>query len=504
MGNSDQKPWLFNLRSSERFLVLTVSIAIFTDSFIYGVIVPIIPVALVERVGARPEDAQYLVSILLAVYGGTLLAGSREFKQFILYLNPKLKDIALFGYFADKCSSRKLPFVLGLIALGTSTALFAFARTFPILVIARSLQGFSAAAVWVVGLAIVSDNVPPERVGAALGMTTIGLTWGFLLGPMVSGYIHDTFGYYGCYAIPVGLIVVDVVLRFAMIEMPKANRRKPEPELHSDSDSAYENNYDTFNANDVRSQGRFSRREREREDAPLLGPSSQSIENPGKDNEQRATIFSLLRTPRLPLSLLATTSMAITLSALETSLPLFTMETFAWTPKGAGLIFLALTVPSFAGVQLGKLIDSMGVRILGVISFAACCCAWILMRLVTENSPGHIALLVVLLLILGLTIVTIEIISMMEVSQVITDYEAEFPGVFGEKSPIAQAYALFNMSFAAGQLVGPIMAGPIRVNGGWGTMTLVLGLLAGVTAIPFGLFSGSPRKTVQTESADAV
>lgn len=137
-----------------------------------------------------------------------------------IHLKPQLKDIALFGYFADKSSSRKLPFVLGLIALGASTAFFAFARTFPILVIARGLQGFSAAAVWVVGLAIVSDNVPPERVGAALGMTTIGLTWGCLLGPMVSGYIHDTFGYYGCYAIPVALIAVDVVLRFAMIELP--------------------------------------------------------------------------------------------------------------------------------------------------------------------------------------------------------------------------------------------------------------------------------------------
>jgi hypothetical protein len=180
------------------------------------------------------------------------------------------------------------------------------------------------------------------------------------------------------------------------------------------------------------------------------------------------------------------------------------METFAWTPKGAGLIFLALTVPSFAGVQIGKLIDSTGVRILGTLSFVGCCGAWILMRLVTENSPGHVALLVVFLLVLGLTIVTIEIIAMMEVSQVITDYEAEFPGVFGEKSPIAQAYALFNMSFAAGQLLGPLMAGPIRVNGGWGTMTLVLGLQAGLTAIPFSLFSGPPRKASRTESADPV
>ncbi|KAJ6103350.1 hypothetical protein N7486_005777 [Penicillium sp. IBT 16267x] len=485
MGNTEHKPWLFNLRSSETFLVLTVSIAIFT-------IVPIIPVALVERVGARPEDGSSSRSFPVTSH-----ADRSKHNTLFRY--------SLFGYFADKCSSRKLPFVLGLIALGTSTALFAFARTFPILVIARGLQGFSAAAVWVVGLAIVSDNVPPERLGAALGTTTIGLTWGFLLGPMISGYIHETFGYYGCFAIPVILIVVDVVLRFAMIEMPKIDLRKPEPELHSDSDSDYQSSlYDTFNANDVRNPGRFSRREREREDAPLLGPSLQSVEQSGKNNEQHATILSLLRTARLPLSLVATTSMAITLSALETSLPLFTMELFAWTPKGAGIIFLALTIPSFAGVQIGKLIDSVGVRILGAISFAACCCAWILMRLVTENSPGHIALLVVLLLILGLTIVTIEIVAMMEVSQVITDYEAEFPGVFGEKSPIAQAYALFNMSFAAGQLLGPMMAGPIRVNAGWGIMTLVLGLLAGVTAIPFGLFSGSPRKMSETESVDAV
>lgn len=79
---------------------------------------------------------------------------------------------------------------------------------------------------------------------------------------------------------------------------------------------------------------------------------------------------------------------------------------------------------------------------------------------------------------------------MTEVFQVIEDHEAEFPGVFGEKSPVAQAYALFNMAFAAGQLLGPILAGGVRVQAGWGVMTLVLGLLCGVTAVPIALFSG--------------
>lgn len=76
----------------------------------------------------------------------------------------------------------------------------------------------SAAAVWVIGLAIVVDNVPPERVGKAMGHTTIALTWGFLLGPTIGGVMYERLGFYGTFAFPAGLIVLDVVLRFAMIE----------------------------------------------------------------------------------------------------------------------------------------------------------------------------------------------------------------------------------------------------------------------------------------------
>lgn len=117
------------------------------------------------------------------------------------------------------------------------------------------------------------------------------------------------------------------------------------------------------------------------------------------------------------------------------------------------------------------------------------------MRFVNANTTSDIVLLTALLLFLGLAIVTVEVASMTEVSQVVGDYETENPGAFGDKSPTAQAYALFNMAFAAGQLLGPILAGGIRVSAGWAAMTLVLGVLCGVTAIPIGLFSGvRPRK----------
>lgn len=88
----------------------------------------------------------------------------------------------------------------------------------PVLIIARGLQGLSAAAVWVVGLAIVSENVAPDRVGEAMGHTTIALTWGFLLGPLIGGLVYEKVGYYATFTVPAGLIVVDIFMRFAMIE----------------------------------------------------------------------------------------------------------------------------------------------------------------------------------------------------------------------------------------------------------------------------------------------
>jgi MFS family permease len=55
------------------------------------------------------------------------------------------------------------------------------------LVAARALQGFSAAAVWVIGMALLVDTVPQDRLGRAMGRTTVALTWGSVLGPAIGG-----------------------------------------------------------------------------------------------------------------------------------------------------------------------------------------------------------------------------------------------------------------------------------------------------------------------------
>ncbi|KAJ5218192.1 uncharacterized protein N7498_000291 [Penicillium cinerascens] len=486
MEDRRNEPWLRKFRSSETFIVVVVSIAIFTDVFLYGMIVPIIPIALVERAGAREEDAQSWVSVLLAVYGGTLLVGS-----------------PLFGYFADKCRFRRVPFVVGLVALGASTLLFVLASSMTVLIIARGLQGLSAAAVWVVGLAIVADNVPRERVGEAMGHTTIALTWGFLLGPTIGGIMYEKLGFEGTFAIPAGLIVVDVVLRFAMIERSgkSSTMDKGKPSLFEQEPNCHHNGYNTFgDRSEINSEYSTSTcRDVHSESATLLA-STPSVDRWLETNQRKATVFDLLRTPRLPLALASTVVMAVTFAALETTLPLYVMETFHWSSGGAGLIFVASSVPSFTGVYIGKAIPRLGIRPLGTAAFLLASACWILMRFVEDYTIAHIILLISLLLLLGLAVVTIEVVSMTEVFQVIEDFELEFPGAFGEKSPVAQAYALFNMAFAGGQLLGPILAGWIMVHAGWGVMTLVTGTLCGVMALPIALFGDVKRRTGLVES----
>lgn len=114
--------------------------------------------------------------------------------DFLLSLNPcgilTETPQALIGYIADHVRSRQIPFVLGLAALAISTGLFALANSPVTLVIARACQGFSAATVWVVGLAMLVDNVSPDRMGEAMGNTSIGMTLGSLLGPMLGGITY--------------------------------------------------------------------------------------------------------------------------------------------------------------------------------------------------------------------------------------------------------------------------------------------------------------------------
>ncbi|THC90032.1 hypothetical protein EYZ11_010519 [Aspergillus tanneri] len=97
--------------------------------------------------------------------------------------------ISIFGYFADRSTSRQGPFIMGLLALGGSTVMFWVASTMSGLVVARALQGLSAAVVWTVGMALVVDTVGKDEVGAAMGYVSMAMTVGTVIGPFIGGIV---------------------------------------------------------------------------------------------------------------------------------------------------------------------------------------------------------------------------------------------------------------------------------------------------------------------------
>lgn len=68
--------------------------------------------------------------------------------------------------------------------------MFWLCHSFALFVIARFLQGLSAAAVWTVGLALLVDTMEAQDIGAAMGYVSMGMSSGFVLGPFLGGIVY--------------------------------------------------------------------------------------------------------------------------------------------------------------------------------------------------------------------------------------------------------------------------------------------------------------------------
>ena len=146
------KPAGLRWRSNTFFIISTVAIGLFTDLFLYGLIVPVLPYMLQERIGIPHDLVQSHTSALLAAYAAASILGS-----------------PVAGFLADKVSTRQAPFLGGLISLLFATVLLYLGRSVAVLTVARVFQGISAAMVWTIGLALCLETVGPENLGKTIG-----------------------------------------------------------------------------------------------------------------------------------------------------------------------------------------------------------------------------------------------------------------------------------------------------------------------------------------------
>lgn len=128
--------------------------------------------------------------------------------------------------------------------------------------------------------------------------------------------------------------------------------------------------------------------------------------------------------------------------------------------------------------------DHHGNRLVTVSGFLLLSPTLISLRFVEQNTPSHIILLFVLQALIGLFINLCMPALYVETQQVLEELERARPGVFGRKGAVAQGFSIQTLAQFLGLFLGPLAGGFVEYRFGWGVMVGLLGVLAGLTAVP--------------------
>jgi DHA2 family multidrug resistance protein len=114
-------------------------------------------------------------------------------------------------------------FSLALFVLGS--ALCGLARSLPVMVACRALQGLGAGALQPTEQAILRQTFPPEEQGMAMALFGLAVVVGPAAGPVLGGYIIDNLNWPWIFYInlPIGLLGIFMVTRF--VHEPEDIRR---------------------------------------------------------------------------------------------------------------------------------------------------------------------------------------------------------------------------------------------------------------------------------------
>lgn len=126
-GAKKSQPVLRKIRSSKLFVLTVINLAVFSecilsknrfcanarllkpsalaDAYLYALIIPVLPFALVERVRLHEDDVQRWIGILLAAYGAGLLVASRESSSFLSFV-PRCFVLLMMLDFSNRSMAR--------------------------------------------------------------------------------------------------------------------------------------------------------------------------------------------------------------------------------------------------------------------------------------------------------------------------------------------------------------------------------------------------------------
>ena len=364
--------------------------------------------------------------------------------------------------------------------------MFCFGQSVYLLLVSRILQGFSAAIVYTVGLALLVDTVGKEEIGQMMGFALSSANVGVLIAPLLGGIIYANAGYYAVFAMMLGLVLIDILIRLVMIEKKIAAKWEWKEENHDASGSFP---HDDANAHLNRSSKDAALTRRPDPEDFSASEDTERTHLIQKDSRSEngwkvPPVITLLKSPRIDAAIYGVFVTVTLISSFDSVLPLFVKRNFHWDSTGAGLIFLCIALPSLSGPLVGWVSDRLGRRWIAVAGLLLSSVFHVLLRFVKDDSVEHVVLLCALLALIGFALTFSMSPLASDLSFTVEELERESPGLFGEAGAYAQAYALFNCAMAAATVVGPVWAGYAYETLGWTTMSWTLAVFSASGALP--------------------
>lgn len=159
--------------------ILALSAARMADAVGNSILFIIIPLYVLEiPTNHLHLPTSILVGILISVYG------------FIISLAQPLA-----GALSDKLNVRKGLILIGLLVIGASTALFAFAENYMGLFVLRITQGIGVALTIPASMSLMTAVSEQKSRGSSMGIYSSFRMVGFTLGPLLGGFLQVHYGF---------------------------------------------------------------------------------------------------------------------------------------------------------------------------------------------------------------------------------------------------------------------------------------------------------------------
>ncbi|KAF8984453.1 hypothetical protein BGZ46_008008 [Entomortierella lignicola] len=418
------------LRRSPNFILFTVFLALFVDMATYGIIVPILPFIISEKLHGGATDT----GLLLAAYAIGILLSS-----------------PLFGVLGDYFVSRRIPMLIGLVGMLISTVLFMLAPNFYMFLLARLLQGVAGGSVWTLGLALITDVFPAHTLGVQMGKALVGYTLGLMMGPPLGGALYEYGGYRAPFLFCCIITLIDFACRALIVE---------------ERDEIVKA---------LREQGLKEEASEEKAEVVALRKKERMDES--------TSFWKLIKNKRLIGCIIVTACNAFAFSGAEPTVPLHLSKTFHLTSERIGLVFMAFSLPTLTAPLSGALSDKFGAKTITTVSLILCGGA----ILGAGLSQYSLSMIILLFTITGTTGTAVLTPVLGELSAVVR--------MTGTGDGFARAYAMFNMAFSIGVLIGPVVCGIVYENYGFTALSLTMaGAMFAGAPISLYCLGGSAQK----------